>query len=70
MTSCQGAVEMRGEGVLASTWRFWKVCVDRESGMPERPESGMGEDVYTCTDIYCMHRKTSAILLSFVISIV
>jgi hypothetical protein len=50
MTSCQGAAEMRGEGVLTSTWWFWKVCVDRESGMPEGPESRMEEDM--CTYIY------------------
>jgi hypothetical protein len=63
MTSCQGAVEMRGEGVLASTWWFWKVCVDRESGMPEGPESGKKGDVFTYIYIYCMHREIPALPL-------
>jgi hypothetical protein len=40
----------------------WKVCVDRESEIPEGPESRM-EDVYTYIYIYCMHRKTSALPL-------
>jgi hypothetical protein len=56
---------MRGEGVLASTWWFWKECIDRESGMPERPESRMEGDMYTYIYIYiyCMHRETSALPL-------
>jgi hypothetical protein len=33
----------------------WKVCVDRESGMPEGPESGMKGDVYT--HIYILHAQ-------------
>jgi hypothetical protein len=44
---------MRGEGVLASTWWFRKVCVDRESGMPEGPELEMKGDVYTY--LYMLH---------------
>jgi hypothetical protein len=59
---------MRGEGVLASTWWFWKVCVNRESGMPEGPESGMKGDVYTYIHIYRMHRETPALPLELVIT--
>jgi hypothetical protein len=45
------------------------VCVDQESGMPEGPESGMEEDVYTYIYIACIG-KPQLYLLSFVISIV
>jgi hypothetical protein len=49
----------------------WKVCIDQESGMPEGPESGVGEDVYTYIYIYiaCIG-KPQLYHLSFVISIV
>jgi hypothetical protein len=47
----------------------WKVCVDRESGMPEEPESGVEEDVYTYIYIACIE-KSQLYHLSFVISIV
>jgi hypothetical protein len=30
------------------------VCVEREFGMPEGPESGLEEDVYTYIYIYMM----------------
>jgi hypothetical protein len=45
------------------------VCVDRESGVPEGPESGMEEDMntYIC---YCMHRKPQLYPLNFVIPLV
>jgi hypothetical protein len=38
------------------------VC-DRESGMPEEPESESTGDVYSYLYIYCMHRETPALLL-------
>jgi hypothetical protein len=62
---------MRGEGVLASIWWFWKVCVDREFGMPEEPESGMKGDVYTYIYIYiaCIG-KPQLYLLNLLIPVV
>jgi hypothetical protein len=50
-----GAVEMRGEGVLASTWWFWKVCDGsgvRNAGMAR--VRSLEEVIYICIYV-CMH---------------
>jgi hypothetical protein len=59
---------MRGEGVLASTWWFGRCALTRSPGCPKGP-SQEWKKMCILVYIYCMHRKTSAILLELCISI-
>ena len=57
------AVEVRGVGVLVPPWWVrlsWKVCVDREFGMPKCSVSGVLPDAL---NLLLLHRKTPALSL-------
>jgi hypothetical protein len=60
---------MRGEGVLASTWWFWKVCVGPGVWNAGRARVDVEEDIYLYI-LLRMHRKSQLNPLNFVIPLV